>query len=443
MSKRHVAVVGAGLTGLCAAYRLLQAGVNVTVLERSDAVGGLAGGFVMRGHPLEKTYHHLFRTDRDILNLVDELGLGDELEWCDSSMAIFSGGHAHPFSGARDLLRFRPLPFFSRLRLGAVVAYLQRCRSGTRFATQSASRWMRRWSGSHAHGVIWEPLLRGKFSKFAEEVSMAWLWARIHIRANSRESGSKGGGGEKLGYFKHGFARISDVLLERIQAAGGRIHFSVSLKALSREGTSWRVSGTGSDSVFDDVLFTGSCRGYADLLERSPLAIDPSYLAQLRSIRYLGAACLVFSHPVGFVDAYWNNINEPNAPFLVLIRHTRLVPSARYGDREVYYLGNYFAEGDAADTTTADQLTERWFSWLRRLLPSFDPKLAGDVHLFRFRDAQHVVDAGYAERIPPQEGPLPGLWLANFSQIYPEDRGTNYAVREGNRIAAKMLLGRA
>ncbi|WP_404421763.1 NAD(P)/FAD-dependent oxidoreductase [Nibricoccus sp. IMCC34717] len=436
MSNRRVVVVGAGLTGLCAAYRLLQAGMDVTVLERSETVGGLAGGFLMRGHPLEKTYHHIFRTDRDILDLVEELGLSDELEWCDSSMAIFSGGKAHSFSGPRDLLRFRPLPFFSRLRLGAVVAFLQRYRKGTRLAGESASKWMRRWSGKHAHRVIWEPLLRGKFSRFAEEISMAWLWARIHIRANSRD---KSAGGEQLGYFNRGFARISDVLAERIRAAGGRIITGARLEALAKTDSGWTVRAEKLDETADHVLFTGSCRAWADVLERSQLGIATAHLAQLRSIRYLGAACLVFSHPVGFVDAYWNNINEPGAPFLVLIRHTRLVPASRYGDREVYYLGNYFADGDAADTDTAEQLRERWFGWLQRLVPAFDPKLAGDLQLFRFRDAQHVVDAGYAERIPAAEGPLPGLWLANFAQIYPEDRGTNYAVREGNRIAQKIL----
>jgi len=184
---RTVAVIGGGYTGLVAAYRLAQNGARVTLFERGAALGGLAGDFKLQGAHIEKTYHHIFRTDVHILNLVDELGLADKLMWCDSSLGIFCDGKTYPFMSPLDLLRFKPCHLFNRLRLGMVAFYLQKRKNWSGLASQSACNWMRRACGVQAMRVIWEPLLRGKFDRYYDSVSMAWLWARIHVRANSRD----------------------------------------------------------------------------------------------------------------------------------------------------------------------------------------------------------------------------------------------------------------
>ncbi|MDX2188143.1 MAG: NAD(P)/FAD-dependent oxidoreductase [Opitutaceae bacterium] len=435
MTKR-VLVVGGGFTGLTAAHRLAASGVTVVVAEKSESLGGLAGGFSLGGHSLEKTYHHLFRSDRDILDLCQELALGDQLEWLPSSIAVHRDGVFHPFATPKDLLAFKPLPFLSRVRLGMVVAFLQRWRSGRSLERSPASQWMRKTCGLAAWQTLWQPLLRGKFSTHAEEVSMAWLWARIHIRANSREAGSSG---EKLGYFKSGFACVTTALEARIRANKGVLRTHTPLRRLIRAENSWLADLNGSVEEFDDVVFTGSCRAFANLLLESEVDTKAGYLDQLRSIKYLGAACLVFTYPEPLTEAYWNNMNEPDCPFLVLLTHTRLAPCERYGGRHVHYLGNYHTSEDTVANADSRAVSEAWLSWLARAVKGFDPARIEESHFFRFRDAQHVADVGYASRIPPYQTPYPGLWLANFAQIYPEDRGTNYAVREGNRIARLIL----
>ncbi len=431
--KPTVVILGAGLTGLTAAYRLALSGRHhVVVLEKQAEVGGLAGGFSLGGVPLEKAYHHIFRTDTDVIALARELGLGDDLEWLPSSIAVRFGGVDHPFSSPADLLRFRPLSFFNRLRLGLTVLALQKDRRWRRLEAQTARSWMRRVSGASACAVIWDPLLRGKFSTYADSVSMAWLWARIHIRANSRSND-----GERLGYFRSGFAALSQRLREAIVAAGGEVLCNTTADTLVKEGQAWQVRAGARAWTATQVAFTGSSSAFARFLATQGLG-SPAYHDQLRAIPYLNAACLIFTTPQSLAQAYWTNVNEPDSPFLVLIQHTRLVPAARYGGQEVYYVGAYLRSDDPQWALSDEALRSQWLEYLRRLYPQFDPGQISSQHLFRFSEAQHVVQPGYGDRIPSVDTPIPGLFLANFSQIYPEDRGTNYAVREGERLAQRL-----
>lgn len=135
---------------------------------------------------------------------------------------------------------------------------------------------------------------------------------------------------------------------------------------------------------------------------------------------------------------YWVNVNDENVPFLVFIQHTNLIPASHYNGKHVYYIAGYYPHEAEVFTMDESSLTSNWFGHLKTLFPTFDPMQTIERHLFRFKDAQHIADVGYEERIPEYQTPLPGVFLANFSQIFPEDRGTNFAVNEGNAISARI-----
>lgn len=431
-----IAIVGGGLTGLTAAYRLAQTpGVQVTLFERSQALGGLAGDFELQGTRIEKTYHHLFRTDRDILKFVEELGLQENLIWCDSSLGIFYGGRSYPFMSPWDVLCFQPCNLISRLRLGLVVLYLQKCRNWQSLAPQTALTWMRRACGAQAMRAIWEPLLRGKFDRYSQGISMAWLWARIHIRANSRDSV---GGREKLGYFRGGFAVLTQKLESELVRYGTTIVKGAAVEQIeaATQGVALQIGGR--QQTFDRCIFTGPSPVLAQLLPEKNAALE-SYRHQLCSIDYLGAICLVFVSDQDIGDYYWLNINEPDAPFLVFINHTRMVDRKAYGSKHVYYIGSYQPHDSALFTLSDESIINLWLTYLKKIHPLFDASQILEKHLFKLKYAQHIVDTGYESRIPSYRTPLSGLYLANFSQVYPEDRGTNFAVREGNKIAEQVL----
>jgi len=428
---KNILIIGGGFTGLTAAYRLSrEPDFSITLAERSDHLGGLAAGFPLCGTSLERTYHHLFLTDKAILDLVTELGLAGKLMWGESSIGIYRNGKIHSFKSPLDLLRFSPCSFPGRLRTGFTALYLKHQKNWRDFTRQTAFDWMTRTCGASAMESIWTPLLKGKFDRHFQNVSMAWFWARIHTRANSRS----GGGGEKLGYFRGGFNVVTSALENEIRRRGVKIRTGANVEKFSNEHT---VVINGETVPFDFCVFTGPSPAFARLLPAQESLKD--YAAKLHSIEYLGAVCLVFTSDQNLGDFYWVNVNEPDAPFLVFLNHTRLVDKKNYGGKYVYYIGAYLPPEGKRFSLPDDELTNLWFNYLPKLFPEFSPQRVGEKHVFRFRAAQHIVDTHYEEKIPDYRTPLPGVFLANFSQIFPEDRGTNFAVREGNRIAELLL----
>jgi len=205
-------VVGAGFTGLAAAYELGLAGWRVTVLEADDDVGGLAGDFEVGGTRLDRFYHHWFRSDRDVLGLIDELGASERLVERESRTALYHNRGILRLSTPLDVLRFGALPLRDRLRLGRLVLAARRVRDFRQLDGLTAGEWLREVCGERAFHVVWEPLLRGKFGPYADDVSAVWIWNKLKLRGGSRGRD----GAERLAYFRGGFAALARLLAERI-----------------------------------------------------------------------------------------------------------------------------------------------------------------------------------------------------------------------------------
>lgn len=384
-----IAIIGAGLTGLVAGYRLSQKGHQITIFEKGDDIGGLMGGFKIGNTSLEKAYHHIFSTDNYIIDLAKELGVFDKLTWHEEKTAIYSNGKIYSFMGAMDLLKFRPLDLISKIRLGLVKIWLQKDNNWHKYESQLAYQWMKKWCGERAYKVIWEPLLRGKFHDKYKEVSMAWLWARIHTRGNSA----------KLGYFEGGFRIIADELKKRILKNKGKILLNSNIKTQNL-----KIKG------FDKILYTG-----------------PS-----KEVDYIGAVCVVFTSKQSLSKYYWHNINDSQSPFLAFIQHTNLIDKSEYGGKHVYYMGTYVPHNHKFFKMSESEICKEFFDYLKNIFPKFDKKVIDESFVFKFKNAQHIVKKNFK---PQTSNIKTNVYQANFAQIYPEDRGTNFAVREGEKVA--------
>ncbi|MBI3120478.1 MAG: NAD(P)/FAD-dependent oxidoreductase [Candidatus Kerfeldbacteria bacterium] len=436
--RQHIAIIGAGITGLTAAHELAAKGYPVTILEASNTVGGLAQGFPFEGNYLEPAYHHLFRTDRDIIAFVSELGLTDQLRWLESSIAIYYNHHLYPFMTPLDVLRFSPLKFINRIRLGLVVLYLQKTKRWEKFVRVSAASWMKTMCGDQAYSVIWEPLLKGKFHRFANEISMAWLWARLHTRGNSK---AKGDVKERLGYFTHGFHTFVQRIVDVITESGVKIQLQTPIKRIEsqRDGSiSIHLATSDHPLVADRVIATVPSPIFAQMISGNP-TVTQEYIQKLQSIQYLGAVLVVFSSKQSLSNYYWTNINDLHSPFLVCIEHTNLLPKEEYNNRHIFYLGTYVPHDHRFFSMSEPEIQQEFFTYLQTIHPQFSVQDVVESHVFRLKNAQHIVDLEYTDKIPDFQTPVPGVYLANFSQIFPEDRGTNYAVRDGKAIAHRVM----
>jgi protoporphyrinogen oxidase len=455
----RIAVIGAGVAGLTAAHRLTQAGHRCDVYERWPGLGGQAATLdVGGGVRLERYYHHLFTSDRHIAALYDELGLEGELEWHDSSVAFFARGRQWPFVTPGDLLRFGPLPPASRIRMGAAVLALQRLAGDQApFERVTARKWIERRMGRAAWENVWGPLLRGKFGSRADEIAMVWLWSKLRLR---RQVAGEEARREKLGYPRSSWETLFQALERCITARGGRVLIDRPATGIAADADGFHITAgrpgsfraghdprdftpAGPPERYDRVLATVPNDVFERLLAPELSArVGGAYLRRLRSIEYFAALCLLLELDRPLSSFYWTNVADRDLPFVGLIEHTNFIDRERYGGRRFLYVANYLPAGHELLGLSAEQLLSRYEAGLRRVNLAFSPAWVRGMWLHREPAAQPLVTVGYAERIPPLQTPVPGLVLANTTQIYPEDRGTNYAVRLGDDAARALLAAR-
>jgi protoporphyrinogen oxidase len=451
----RIAVLGAGMTGLVAAYRLASEH-HCDVYERWPGLGGQVATLdVGDGTLLERYYHHLFTSDRHIAGLYEELGMEDAIEWIPSSVAIFADGTSHPFTSPLDLLRFKPLSIRSRLRMGFAALRLQRGGGGLAdFEDETARSWIERSMGREAWEKVWGPLMRGKFGARADEISMAWLWKRLTVR---RQGNARDARGEVLGYPRGSWQPLLERLRERIEDRGGRVLIDRPAARLDTDGPGFGVSWGAPDSWrrghdpqgfdaageerYDAVIATVPNDVFEQLLSPALAdAIGERYLARLQSIEYHEALCMLVELDRRFSDFYWTNIADPEIPFVGLVEQNNLVGEDRYGGRRFLYVANYLERDHPRLRLSPEELLADYEPGLRRVNPGFGRDWVQGLWVFREPAAQPVVTVGYGDRMPSLDTGAPGLVLANTTQIYPEDRGTNYSVRLGDE-AARALSG--
>lgn len=435
-----VGIIGGGAAGLAAAYEFGLRGHRAEVFEGAPFLGGQASTFPVNGVPLERGYHHLFRSDTAMIELIGELGLSHRLEWIDSNVGYYANGRLWRFTSPVDLLKFRPLPLIDRARLGLLTLGLQRRKEWASLEQTTATEWLRAHTSRKVYDTIFEPMLRGKFGRYHDQITMAWLWNKFALRTASRGKGIAGKFKERLAYPSGSFGEIFDVLADRIRQQGGEVHISSAVSQVTiREGRAVGLAvsvggGEVEERSYDQVLATVPSYVFPKLVPELP----PAYLGKLTDKVYLSAVLVILILDRPLSPHYWTYIGDRSLPFLGIIEHTNFIPAEHYGGAHIVYLTNYLERTDPLYQMPPNDLYAEYVRHLTKINPAFDESWISEYHYHKVDAAQPIVTKGYSDTIPDHRTPVPGLYLANTTQIYPEDRGTNYSVRMGRRVAALM-----
>lgn len=435
MKKYDVVIVGAGFTGLTAAFALAKQGKKVMVVEADHSPGGLAGTFEFSdGVKLEKFYHHWFNNDKYVPELVNELGMEGDVLLLPTQTGMYFNGRMWKLSTPLDLLRFKALSFIDRIRLGLLVLKVRRIKDWSKIEHLSIREWLEPLCGKTVYRVVWEPLISSKFSIFEEMVSAVWMWKKLVLRGGTRNDK----GGEELAYFKGGFGRLAEAMVDAINLEGGKVVFGEKVTGMKTEGKKIIALETEKQEIHaQHFLFTPAFPVIADFFEHHA---QDEWLTQLKRVRYLGNMCLVLRLSQSLSSTYWLNVNDIDFPFVGVIEHTNFDQPENYKGTHIAYLSKYLAVTDSVWRYTNEQYLEFALPHLMRMFPKFERSWIVEYHVWRSEHAQPVTEKNYSQYVPGIETPFENGWISTMAHIYPEDRGTNYAIREGRNIAKKIEL---
>ena len=421
-----IAIIGAGYGGMAAAYDLKKAGHDVTIFESAEYAGGLASGF-KEPHwdwSVEKYYHHWFQSDSEMLGLIRELGLEDKVRFPRPLTVMLYKNKWYPFDSILKALLFPGLGFgLNKIRFGFVGVFLRLTNNWRALEKVTAEEWMLKYAGRQVYEQMWKPLLIGKFGPYYKDVNMAWMWARIKARTT------------RLGTFEGGFQKFADLFAEKLREMGVAIKLKVAIKFIKQDQASGGLSVDGES--FDKVLVTSSPNLMAKLCPDLP----ENYLKGLLELKSMGAVVmtLALKHPLSKDGYYWFNVPKGECyPFLALVEHTNFVPKENFGGDRIVYAGDYLELGHEYFSMSDDQLLERFIPAFQKINPEFSRDWVKKIWESKTNYAQPVPLVNHSRNIPEIQTPIKGLYFASMSQVYPWDRGTNFAVEIG-RKAARMM----
>ena len=425
-NEMKIAIIGAGYGGMSAAWDLQKVGHDVTIFESAEYVGGLASGF-KEPHwdwSVEKFYHHWFQSDDSMLGIIRELGLEEKVIFPRPLTVMYHMQKWYPFDSIINALLFPGLGWgLNKIRFGLVGLFLRLTKNWRALEKVTAHEWMMKYAGRQVYEQMWQPLLVGKFGPFYKDVNMAWMWARIHARTT------------RLGTFEGGFQKFADLFAEKLREKGVEIRLGVSIKSIKKDSASGGLTVDGES--FDKVLVTTS----PNLMAKFCPDLPESYLKGLLELKSMGAVVMTLSlkHQLSKDGFYWFNVpKEEGYPFLALVEHTNYVSSEHFGGDHIVYAGDYLELGHEYFEMTDEQLLERFIPAFEKFNPEFNRDWIKKIWVHKTNYAQPVPLVGHSKNIPAIQTPIEGLYFASMSQVYPWDRGTNFAVEIGRRAARMM-----
>jgi protoporphyrinogen oxidase len=424
-----IAIIGAGYGGMAAAWDLKKAGHDVTIFESANFVGGLASGF-KEPHwewSVEKFYHHWFQSDSEMLGLIEELGLKDKVIFPRPLTVMLYKNKWYPFDSILNALRFPGLGFgLNKIRFGFVGLFLRITNNWKALEKVTAHEWMMKWAGKQVYEQMWQPLLIGKFASFYKDVNMAWLWARMHARTT------------RLGTFEGGFQNFANIFAEKLREQGVEIRLGAKVESIKQEQAGLTVRSEKGPEVFDKALVTTS----PSLMAKLSPDLPENYLKGLLELKSMGAVVmtLALKHSISDQGYYWFNVpKDEGYPFLALVEHTNFVSKDHFGGDHIVYAGDYLELGHEYFSITDDQLLERFIPAFQKFNPQFSRDWVKKIWVSKTNYAQPIPLVNHSKNVPSIQTPINGLYFASMSQVYPWDRGTNFAVEIG-RKAARMML---
>ena len=423
-----IAVIGAGPMGLAVAYQLAQKGLNPIVFETDDRVGGMAACFNFNGLEIERYYHFHCISDAAFLRIIYELGIQEKMHWVNTKMGFWFRGKLHPWGDPIALLRFPGLSLVAKIRYG-LHAYLATKREDWRPLDRlSAIDWIRSRVGKEAYEVLWSKLFEFKFYDYSNNISAAWIWSRIRRIGRSRYNLFR----EKLGYLEGGSSTLLNAMATEIHNKGGKIRLGMPVqKVVIEHGQIRGLTINGELEEFDKIVSTVPMPYLPKLIPDLPMEI----LEKLQLLKNIAVVCVIVKLRRSVTQNFWLNINDPEMDIPGIIEYSNLMPLSHH----VVYVPFYMPGEHEKFTEPDSKFLDKVKLYLRKINPKLTDQDFIDLRVNRYRYAQPICEPGHLNNLPALALPVKGLWAADTSYYYPEDRGISESIAFGIELAKSVL----
>jgi len=426
----NVAVIGAGPMGLAVAYELAKRGDQVTVFEAGDRIGGMTAAVDFGGVQIERYYHFVCGPDETTFEYLREFGLYDRLKWTDTHMGFYYDGKLYDWGHPFALLRFPGLSMVEKLRYGLHVMRAKGISDWKPYDAFSSTKWIKDAIGERAYDVMWKSLFHYKFYELQDSLSAAWLGTRIKRVALSRKNLFQ----ERMGYIEGGSEVLIDAIARRIAELGGKIVLKASVQEVVSApagGQPARVTGLrvhDQEQPFEQVISTIPL----PYLSRVVPGLPADERAKVAAIRNVGVVCVLLKLKRPFTRNFWMNINDPRIEIPGLIEYSNLNPSV---GATILYAPFYMPQTHPKYKRPFAEFVQETIDAMRRIRPDWDPSDVIDNMASRYEYSQTVCSPGFYDALPPMRSRLDGLFLADTSHYYPEDRSIQESVKLGRQLA--------
>ncbi len=425
MSK--IAVIGAGVMGLACAYDLLKQGHEVDIYEADDRIGGMAAHFDFAGLNIERYYHFICKPDESLFHLLKELGIEGKLRWTDTRMGYYFQGKLHEWGNPIALLKFPGVSLISKLRYGFHAFVSTKITDWKHLDDQEASVWIRRWIGQRAYEVFWQRLFALKFFEYKDNLSAAWIWSRIKRVGVSRKSLMQ----EQMGYLDGGSETLLLEFDKAINKLGGVFKLKTAVKQVSTKNNAVDVLRTDNDSQHYDAVFSTIPLPFvADMIPALPDDSKQKY----RSIKNMGVVCVIFQMKKAVSHNFWLNISDESIDIPGIIEFSNLRPLGTH----VVYVPYYMPQTHAKHEMSNEEFIAEARSYIKQLNVDLSDTDFSHAHVSRYGFAQPICPPGFLKTLPPIKTDIKGLYIADTSYYYPEDRSISESVRLGQEMAAML-----
>lgn len=426
MAKERIAVLGAGPMGLAAAYQLVLDGYQPVIFEADDRVGGMTACFDFSGLQIERYYHFHCTSDTGFLNLLDELGIADRMNWTETKMGYWFNNQLQPWGNPIALLRFSGLTLIGKIRYGLMAFFATKRKNWKSLDEVEATDWIKKWVGEAVYEIMWHKLFEYKFHHFTGNLSAAWIWSRIRRLGQSRYNLFK----EKLGYLDGGSQTLLNRLQEFLEANGAELNLGQPVTRVLIDAS--RVTGVETK--------TGR-HGFSKVISTIPLPYVPQVFPDLpdnildkyRSVNNIAVVCVIAKLSKPLSENFWVNTNDDEMDIPGLVEYSNLRPLKN----AVVYVP-FYLPGEHPKYSEPDEIfIEKVKTYLMKINPDLSEDDFLDVRASRYRFAQPICEPGFLKKLPDVQPPVRGLWVADTSYYYPEDRGISESIDFGRDLARR------